>query len=323
MPSPSRLQLLSALAHNDGEQIRALMASGVPIHDIASHQSHTPLQEAIALSNPNPLHVLLSAFFSSPSVVHQQERQLVIDALLTHINPTFTPSSNEHKVDDSSRAPSSSPASLSSSSPSDVVARVTRALAAIRRGDFVVVTDGADRENEGDLILDASHATASNIAYMVNETSGIICVGLSAKRAATLQLQPMVQRNTESHQTAFTVTVDYNVGTSTGISAADRALTIRQLADDSATPEQFNRPGHVFPLIAKDGGVLERPGHTEASVELSRLSGGKGVGVMCEVVRKDGNMMRPQELVEWSRRHGWEIIAIEDIIAYRRHTEGK
>ena len=328
---PTSPQLLSALDHNDAEQIRSLVASGTPIHDLTAHHSHTPLQHAIALSSPYPLHILLSAFFASSSNIHQQEKQLVLDLLITHINPTFTPSSSEHKTDDSltpspshpsPNPPSSSPSPPSSSSSSDAITRVTRALAAIRRGEFVVVTDGADRENEGDLILDASFATPHNIAYMVNETSGILCVGLSAKRAQQLHLPPMVERNTESHQTAFTVTVDYNVGTTTGISAGDRAATIRALADEGVGGEAFNRPGHVFPLVAKEGGVLERPGHTEASVELSRLSGGVGVGVMCEVVRKDGEMMRPKELVEWSRRHGWECIAINDIIQYRRHTEG-
>ena len=279
------------------------------------------MQHAVALSSPYPLHTLLSAFFSSSAPAHQQEKQLVLDLLISHINPSFTPSSSEHKTDDT-RAPSPT-VPVASSSPPDSVARVSRALAAIRRGEFVVVTDGAERENEGDLILDASFATAANIAYMVNETSGILCVGLSAKRAQTLELRPMVERNTESHQTAFTVTVDYNVGTTTGISAADRAATIRALGDDAVTASAFNRPGHVFPLVAKDGGVLERPGHTEASVELSRLSGGKGVGVMCEVVKRDGSMMRPTELVEWSRRHGWEIIAIDDLIHYRKHTEGQ
>ena len=200
--------------------------------------------------------------------------------------------------------------------------RVERALAAIRRGEFVVVTDGEDRENEGDLIIDAQYATAERIAYMVNETSGIICVGLSQQRAQQLQLPPMVERNTESHQTAFTVTVDYNLDPqcSTGISAYDRAATIRALASADSQPQHFNRPGHVFPLVAKDGGVLERPGHTEASVELSRLSGGVGVGVMCEVVRRDGAMMRPAELVEWSRKQGWELISIADLIEYRKQT---
>jgi 3,4-dihydroxy-2-butanone 4-phosphate synthase len=244
----------------------------------------------------------------------------VLDTLVSQLHPSFSPSSSEHKQDGRSSFPSS-PILLGDEE--DVMVRVRRALAAIRRGEFVVVVDSADRENEGDLIMDAALVTAERIAYMVNETSGLICVGLSAKRAAALSLPAMVERNTESHGTAFTVSVDCNVGTTSGISAADRAITIRALADDASLPSSFNRPGHVFPLIAKDGGVLQRPGHTEASVELSRLSGGQGVGVMCEIVRRDGAMMRPGELRDWSRRQGWEIVSIADIIAFRETTEGQ
>ena len=313
-------QLLSALDHNDAERIAALISSGTPVHDLAAHRSHTPLQHALALPSPYPLHALLSAFFASSSPCHLQERQLVLDTLVSQLHPSFSPSSAEHKQD--SRSPFPASPALSDDG-EDVVVRVRRALAAIRRGEFVVVVDGADRENEGDLIMDAALATAERIAYLVNESSGLICVGLSAKRAASLSLPPMVERNTESHGTAFTVSVDCNVGTSSGISAADRAVTIRALADDASLPSSFNRPGHVFPLIAKDGGVLQRPGHTEASVELSRLSGGQGVGVMCEIVRRDGAMMRPAELRDWSRRQGWEIISIADIIAFRKTTEAQ
>ena len=309
------MQLIAALDSNDTKSVKALVQSGTPVHDLTAHHSHTALQHALALSSPHPLRSLLSAFFSSSSATHQQEKEAVIDTLTSHLYPSFTfasASASEHK----SPVPAASSASL------NVVDRVERALAAIRRGEFVVVTDGEDRENEGDLIIDAQYATAERIAYMVNETSGIICVGLSQQRAQQLQLPAMVERNTESHQTAFTVTVDYNRDPlcSTGISAYDRAATIRALASSTTQPAHFNRPGHVFPLVAKDGGVLERPGHTEASVELSRLSGGVGVGVMCEVVRRDGAMMRPAELVEWSRRQGWELISIADLIDYRKQT---
>ena len=309
------MQLIAALDSNDTKSIQALVQSGTPVHDLTAHDSHTPLQHALALSSPHPLRSLLAAFFSSASATHLKEKEAVIDTLTSQLYPSFTFSS-------SSAVEQKSPPLPAPSASSDVVGRVERALAAIRRGEFVVVTDGADRENEGDLIIDAQYATAERIAYMVNETSGIICVGLSQHRAQQLQLSAMVERNTESHQTAFTVTVDYNRDPqcSTGISAYDRAATIRALASASAQPAHFNRPGHVFPLVAKDGGVLERPGHTEASVELSRLSGGVGVGVMCEVVRRDGAMMRPAELVEWSRKHGWELISIADLIDYRKQT---
>ena len=310
------LQLTSALNSNDTKSVNALVQSGTPIHDLSAHSSHTPLQHALALSSPQPLRSLLSAYFASSSTSQLQERDAVLDTLTQHLNPSFTFSSSAALEQ---KSPTPSPAAQSASS---LLERVERALAAIRRGEFVVVTDGEDRENEGDLIIDAQYATAERIAYMVNETSGIICVGLSAARAQRLQLPPMVERNTESHQTAFTVTVDYNRDPlcSTGISAYDRAATIRALASDETQPAHFNRPGHVFPLVAKDGGVLERPGHTEASVELSRLSGGPGVGVMCELVRRDGAMMRPAELVEWSRRQGWELISIAELIEYRKQT---
>ena len=308
------VQLIAALDSNDTKSINKLVQAGTPVHDLTAHYSHTALQHALALSSPHPLRSLLSAFFSSSSSTHLQERDAVLDTLTSQLYPSYTVSSASAIEQKSPPAPAPLSASL--------VDRVDRALAAIRRGEFVVVTDGEDRENEGDLIIDAQYATAERIAYMVNETSGIICVGLSKQRAQHLQLPAMVERNTESHQTAFTVTVDYNRDPlcTTGISAYDRAATIRALASATTQPAHFNRPGHVFPLVAKDNGVLERPGHTEASVELSRLSGGVGVGVMCEIVKRDGTMMRPVELVEWSRRHGWELISIADLIEYRKQT---
>ena len=316
----SSLQLIAALDSNDAKAINALVQSGTPIHDLAAHHSHTPLQHALSLSSPYPLNTLLTAFFTSPSpptsaTQYIHDKQAVIDTLTQHLYPSFSLPGATAAAEQKQPLPASGGAV-------DVLERVEKALAAIRRGEFVVVTDGEDRENEGDLIIDAQYATPERIAYMVNETSGIICVGMSQQRASQLELPAMVERNTESHQTAFTVTVDYNhdPACTTGISAHDRSATIRALANPATRPAHLNRPGHVFPLVARSGGVLERAGHTEASVELSRLSGGSGLGVMCEVVRRDGGMMRPVELVEWSRRHGWEMISIADLIEYRKQT---
>lgn len=201
---------------------------------------------------------------------------------------------------------------------SDLKTRMDRVLAAVARGEFVIVVDGEERENEGDLIIAAEHATPERLAFMVNETSGLICVGIEGKRAEELELPQMVAKNTESHGTAFTVSVDYKIGTSTGISAGDRSATIRALADPKVLPSEFSRPGHMFPLRAKDGGVLVRPGHTESSVDLARLAGCFPAGAMCEIVEKDGTMMRPKSCHEFARKHGLQIISIADIVNYRK-----
>ena len=201
------------------------------------------------------------------------------------------------------------------------VARVEVAVAAIARGEFVVVADDADRENEGDLIIAADAATPEKIAFMVRHTSGLICVGISNERADELQLPLMVAQNTEAMGTAFTVSTDFREGTSTGISAADRALTIRALADPGARPDAFARPGHIFPLRARAGGVLRRPGHTEASVDLARLARRYPAGVLCEIVNEDGSMARGADLVEFAERHGLEYVSVGDIVAYRRRFE--
>jgi 3,4-dihydroxy 2-butanone 4-phosphate synthase/GTP cyclohydrolase II len=153
---------------------------------------------------------------------------------------------------------------------------------------------------------------------MVNHTSGIICIGMTGERLEQLQLPQMVVRNTEAHQTAFTVSVDYRHGTHTGISASDRAATLRALVDQASRPEDFNRPGHVFPLRAKPGGVLERPGHTETSVDLARLAGLAPAGVMCEVVNQDGSMARAPTLRKFASVHKLPFITIAELIAYRR-----
>lgn len=199
---------------------------------------------------------------------------------------------------------------------------IDEALAAMACGQMVVVVDDEDRENEGDLILAAEHATPQNIAFMVRHTSGMLCVGLPGERLDALDLPLMVERNTDSMKTAYTVTVDYRHGTSTGISAADRALTIRALVDPDVVKDDFNRPGHVFPLRAVPGGVLARPGHTEAAVDLTRLAGLRAGGVLAEVVNDDGTMARRPQLEAFAREHGLPLITIADLVAYRsqRHN---
>jgi 3,4-dihydroxy-2-butanone 4-phosphate synthase len=195
--------------------------------------------------------------------------------------------------------------------------RIEDALAAIRRGSLVVVVDDEDRENEGDLIMAAELATPEAVAFMVRWTSGVLCVALPGERLDALRLPLMVPRGNDSMQTAFTVTVDYRRGTTTGISAADRAITIRALVDPDAHAGDFNRPGHLFPLRAVPGGVLKRPGHTEATVDLCRLAGLREGGVLAEIVNDDGSMARLPQLIEFARRHGLPIVTIRDLIAYR------
>lgn len=192
------------------------------------------------------------------------------------------------------------------------------ALAALANGQMIVVVDDEDRENEGDLILAAEHATPASVAFMVRHTSGMLCVALQGDRLDELGLPMMVERNSDSMQTAYTVTVDYRHGTTTGISAADRSATIRALVDQKATGSDFNRPGHVFPLRAVEGGVLQRPGHTEATVDLARLAGLRPGGVLAEIVNDDGSMARRHDLEIFSRTHGLLIITIADLVNYRR-----
>jgi 3,4-dihydroxy 2-butanone 4-phosphate synthase/GTP cyclohydrolase II len=199
--------------------------------------------------------------------------------------------------------------------------RIEDALAALAQGSMVVVVDDEDRENEGDLILAAEHATPERLAFMVRHSSGVICAGLPAERLEALNLPLMVSRNTDSMATAYTVTVDYRHGTTTGISAADRAATLRALTDPRAAPGDFDRPGHVFPLRAVTGGVLSRGGHTEAAVDLTRLAGLRPGGALVEIVNDDGTMARRPQLEYFALRHGLPLITIKDLIAYRRRTE--
>ncbi len=196
---------------------------------------------------------------------------------------------------------------------------VDMAVAAMARGEFVVVVDDESRENEGDLILAADAATPEAIAFMVRHTSGLICVALPGEVLDRLELPLMVRDNAESFQTAFTVSVDKRDGISTGISASDRAATIRALADPATRAVDLVRPGHLFPLRARSGGVLERPGHTEAAHDLARLAGRCAGGVLCEIVNTDGEMARRPDLFRFARQHDLVIVSIEQLVNHRRH----
>jgi 3,4-dihydroxy 2-butanone 4-phosphate synthase/GTP cyclohydrolase II len=199
--------------------------------------------------------------------------------------------------------------------------RVTAAIADIAAGRPVVVVDDADRENEGDLIFAAELATPELVAFMMTACRGLLCVPMSAGALDRLRIGQMVEHNTEKMGTAFTVSVDARDGISTGISAADRARTIRLLADPATMPDELVRPGHMFPLQAKAGGVLRRPGHTEAAVDLARLAGLAPVGVICEIVNDDGTMARQPDLEVFAERHGLSMISIAELAGYRRRTE--
>jgi len=206
-------------------------------------------------------------------------------------------------------------------SESSVFASVEDAVAAIARGEIIVVVDDEDRENEGDLIMAAGAASAETITFFVRHTSGVICAPLTGERLDELEIPLMVRDNTESHRTAFTYSVDYVHGTSTGISAADRAATIQALIDPATRPADLARPGHIFPLRYSDGGVLKRAGHTEAAVDLARLAGMDPAGVLCEIVNDDGTMARVPDLIEFCREHGLLMITIAQLIKYRRQNE--
>ena len=194
-------------------------------------------------------------------------------------------------------------------------------IAAISRGELVIMVDDEDRENEGDLIMAAQFATPEKIAFIVRHTSGVIVAPLTGERCDDLRLPLMVDNNTESHRTAFTISVDLLEGTTTGISAADRAATLRALADPKIAHAAFARPGHIFPLRAREGGVLKRAGHTEASVDLARLAGCEPAGIICEIQNDDGTMSRLPELKKFAKKHGLLISSIARLIEYRRHHE--
>ncbi len=199
--------------------------------------------------------------------------------------------------------------------------RVRQAIDAFAKGEIVVVTDDDDRENEGDLILAAVHTTPEKMAFIIRNTCGIVTAPLTGEIARRLHLSPMVADSEAIHGTAFTVSVDYRHGTTTGISADDRTATIRNLANGNAGRSDFVRPGHIFPLIAKDGGVLMRSGHTEAAIDLCRLAGVEPVAAICELVNDDGTVMRGPQVADFAKKHGLKRMSVAELIAYRQARE--
>ena len=194
---------------------------------------------------------------------------------------------------------------------------VKEAIEELKKGKLILVTDDEDRENEGDLICAAEFATTENVNFMAAKAKGLICMPMSAEIAERLKFYPMVQVNTDNHETAFTVSVDHK-DTTTGISAAERGLTARMVVSDETGSEDFRRPGHMFPLVAREGGVLVRGGHTEATVDLVRLAGLKECGLCCEIMADDGTMMRKEQLEEFANEHGLVMISIAQIKEYRK-----
>lgn len=197
---------------------------------------------------------------------------------------------------------------------------IEEAIEDIKNGRIIVVIDDEDRENEGDLLMAAEAVTPEAVNFMAKYGRGLICTPITEELANKFNIHPMVEKNTDNHETAFTVSIDA-IETTTGISAHERAFTIKKLLDETAKGEEFRRPGHVFPLIAKDGGVLKRAGHTEAAVDLPKLAGLTPAGVICEIMNEDGTMARTPELMEFVKEHDLKIITIADLIAYRREKE--
>lgn len=197
---------------------------------------------------------------------------------------------------------------------------IEEAVADLRAGKMIIAVDDPDRENEGDLICAAEHATLENVNFMASYAKGLICMPMSKELTAKLGLEQMVANNTDNHATAFTVSIDH-ISTTTGISALERSVTAMKCVEDGAKPTDFRRPGHMFPLEAKPGGVLERMGHTEATVDLMRIAKLKECGLCCEIMREDGTMMRTPELKEFALKYGLRMISVADLITYRRRTE--
>lgn len=197
---------------------------------------------------------------------------------------------------------------------------VEECLVALRNGEIVLVTDDADRENEGDCICAAQFATRENVNFMATHARGLICMPMSAKWCKKLNLPQMVADNTDNHHTAFTVSIDAKE-TSTGISAFERSITALKCVEEGVRPDDFRRPGHMFPLCAREGGVLKRAGHTEATVDLCRLAGLKEVGLCCEIMKEDGSMARLSDVASFASRHGLKMLTIADLIAYRRKND--
>lgn len=198
--------------------------------------------------------------------------------------------------------------------------RVREAIEAIKKGEMIIMMDDEDRENEGDLVYAAAFSTPEKVNFMVSEAKGLVCVCVTSTCSDRLGLAPMVRENNSQHETAFTVSIDARE-CSTGISAFERDLTIRKMVDGTSKPEDFVRPGHIFPLIAKEGGVLVRTGHTEGSVDICKLAGVAPVAVICEIIKKDGHMARRDDLMEFAKEHHLKIVYISDLIEYRMQNE--
>ncbi len=205
----------------------------------------------------------------------------------------------------------------------DPITRVENALAALQEGRGVLLLDDEDRENEGDIIYSVEHLTNEQMALMIRECSGIVCLCLTDTQADRLELPPMVVNNNSANQTAFTVSIEAKVGVTTGVSAADRVTTITPAANPDAKPGDLARPGHVFPLRARPGGVMTRRGHTEGTVDLMQMAGLQPAGVLCEVTNPDGTMAKTPELVAFGRLHNMPVLTIEDMVAYRNQFDLK
>ncbi|WP_087016442.1 3,4-dihydroxy-2-butanone-4-phosphate synthase [Thaumasiovibrio subtropicus] len=203
------------------------------------------------------------------------------------------------------------------------IERVEAGIKALQQGQGILVLDDEDRENEGDLIYSAESMTPAQMALMIRECSGIVCLCLTDEQAEQLALPPMVQNNNSQNQTAFTVSIEAKVGVTTGVSAADRVTTIKTAINPTAKPEDLARPGHVFPLRARKGGVLERRGHTEGTTDMMKLAGLNPAGVLCEVQNEDGTMARTAEIVAFANTHNMPVLTIEDIVAYRQSLLAK
>ena len=199
--------------------------------------------------------------------------------------------------------------------------RVERAIAALQQGEGVLVVDDENRENEGDFVYSAQHLTTEQMAMMIREGSGIVCLCMGDERVKQLDLPQMVEHNTSQNKTAYTVTIEAKTGVTTGVSAADRVTTMKAATADNAKPEDLSRPGHVFGLRAQTGGVLVRRGHTEASVDLMQLAGLTPFGVICELTNPDGSMARLPEVSKFASEHNMPVVSIEDLVAYIQATQ--
>lgn len=203
----------------------------------------------------------------------------------------------------------------------DAIERVENALTALREGRGILVTDNEDRENEGDLIFAAETLTDEQMALLIRECSGIVCLCMTDEKVRSLNLPMMVEENNSQYQTAFTVSIEATEGVTTGVSASDRVTTVKAAIAKNAKPTDIASPGHVFPLRARSGGVLERGGHTEATVDMTRLAGFEPCGVLCEVTNPDGTMARLPEIIEFANKHDMPVCTVDDIVAYRRAKE--